>query len=174
MSAPLESPPEPLFYEHGASWYWLLAGPAVALGLLAVQVSGGGGYGPVVPVLFLVMVSGMLGIQVKAARIHASVELTATQLRQGTELLGIDEIVAIYPEKPRDAEPQPWESDRVLGELTSVPRGRGAIGLRLTRRRTVQAWARRHRRLRAALMPLVEQRAAAGPEPLDGDEGLPW
>jgi hypothetical protein len=51
-----------------------------------------------------------------------------------------------------------WQSSRALGELVGVPRRRVGIGLKLTNDRTVQAWARRHRRLRAALTPLVQER----------------
>lgn len=39
-----------------------------------------------------------------------------------------------------------------------MPRGRIGIGLKLTNGRTAQAWARRHRQLRAALTPLVQER----------------
>jgi hypothetical protein len=54
-----------------------------------------------------------------------------------------------------------------------VPKGRIGIGVRLTGGRTAQAWARRHRHLRAALTPLVEERVGQGgppPEPRDDDD----
>ena len=53
---------------------------------------------------------------------------------------------------------QKWQEARALGELAGVPRGRIGIGLKLTGGRTAQAWARRHRHLRAALTPLVQER----------------
>jgi hypothetical protein len=102
-------------------------------------------------------VTGFLAIQVKAARIHTSVELTPDHLRQGTERVRVDDIVRIYPE-PTGAEEPKWQSARALGELTGVPRGRTGIGLKLTNDRTAQAWARKHQQLRAALTQLVEER----------------
>jgi hypothetical protein len=145
-----------LFREVGASWAWLLAGPAAAGTMLAIQLSTGYGLQPLVPTVFFVLVTGFLAVQVKAARIHTSVELTAHTLRQGVEILRIDEITRIYPPASGDEVPH-WQSARALGELTGVPRGRTGIGLRLAGGRTAQAWARRHRELREALGNLVEE-----------------
>ena len=155
-------PPGVLFYEQGASWSWLLAGPASGVAMALIQLSAG--YGPqlLVPGIFFVLVTGFLAIQVKAARIHTSVELTPEHLRQGTELLRIDDIVRIYPEPKGPDEPK-WQSARALGELTGVPRGRTGIGLKLTNDRAARAWARKHQQLRAALTHLVEERVP--PEP---------
>lgn len=184
-AAPADEP-APLFYEQGASWYWLLAGPAAALAMLWVQYSSGYGLQVLMPAVFLFLVSGFLGLQVKAARIHSSVELTEQTLRQGTETIRVDEIVLVYPEPAqlsrRAEKPEGWQSARTLGELTGVPRGRIGIGLRLTGGRTVQAWARWHRGLRAALTPLVQQRAGSfGPDLSDAGAdadadgaGPPW
>ena len=100
--------------------------------------------------------------KVKAARIHTSVELTSETLRQGTETIKVAEIVRVYPEPEHpstsEKELERWQSARALGELVGVPKGRTGIGVRLTGGRTAQAWARRHRHLRAALTPLVEER----------------
>ncbi|KUI30447.1 hypothetical protein [Mycobacterium sp. GA-2829] len=148
---------ERLFYEPGASWWWLLAGPAAGGAMLAIQMSAGYGLKPLVPVLFLVLVSGFLSIQVKAARIHTSVELTPETLRQGAEVTKISEIVAVYPPATGSEVPK-WQSARALGELTGVPRGRTGIGLKLDGSRTAQAWARRHAVLREELTRLVEER----------------
>lgn len=150
-------PPEVLFYEQGASWYWLLAGPAAAVAMALIQLSSGYGIQVLVPGIFFVLVTGFLAIQIKAARIHTSVELTPDQLRQGTELLSVDDIVRIYPE-PKGPDEAKWQSARALGELTGVPRRRTGIGLKLTNDRAVQAWARKHEALRAALTHLVEER----------------
>ncbi|MEO6793036.1 MAG: hypothetical protein ABI253_16315 [Mycobacterium sp.] len=152
--------PAPLFFEPGASWYWVLCGPLAAGLLLLIQDSGGQLTALLFPAVLLVLLSGMLAIQVKAARIHTSVELTEDTLRQGTETLRIAEIVMIHPEPPRPTgwrkqQPEKWQDSRALGELSGVPRRRVGIGMRLTGRRTVQAWARDHRRLRAALTELV-------------------
>ncbi|WP_422742296.1 DUF3093 domain-containing protein [Mycobacterium sp. WMMD1722] len=155
-----DAPPvERLFYEPGASWAWLLAGPAAAAAMLAIQISAGYGLQPLVPVLFLVLVSGFLAVQVKAARIHTSVELTPLTLRQGAEIIKVADIVSLYP-PAGGSEVQKWESARALGELTGVPRGRKGIGLALTGKRTAQAWARRHRDLREQLERLVTERTA--------------
>jgi hypothetical protein len=107
-------------------------------------------------------VTGFLAIQIKAARIHTSVELTPDHLRQGAERISIDDIVRIYPEASGPESPK-WQSSRALGELTGVPRGRTGIGLKLTNGRGAQAWARKHQRLRGELTPLVEERIP--PEP---------
>ncbi|MBI3225670.1 MAG: DUF3093 domain-containing protein [Mycolicibacterium cosmeticum] len=145
---------EVLFFEPGASWWWLLVGPLSALAMVLIQVTGGGGIAFGVPAIFLVLVSGFLGIQIKAARIHTSVELTPTTLRQGTEFIDTADIVRIFPEA-KGAEAEKWQSYRALGELTGVPRGRTGIGLKMTDGRSGQAWARRHRTLRAALDAIV-------------------
>ena len=150
-------PPQVLFYEQGASWWWLAAGPAAAIAMGLIQASAGYGFQWLVPGVFLVLVSGFLAIQVKAARIHTSVELTPETLRQGTERIRTDEIVRIYPEASGSEAPK-WQSARALGELTGVPRGRTGIGLKMTNDRTAQAWARKHRQLRETLTQLVEER----------------
>ncbi|MGH9058636.1 MAG: hypothetical protein ACRDZY_03835, partial [Acidimicrobiales bacterium] len=86
------SEPAPLFHECGASWYWVLAGPVAAGAMLMVERTSGLGFQLLVPAVFLVVVSGFVGLQVKAARIHTSVELTEHTLRQGTEVLRIADI----------------------------------------------------------------------------------
>ena len=106
--------------------------------------------------MFLVLVTGFLGLQVKAARIHTSVELTREYLRQGTETILLSEIARIYPEADGPEVPK-WQSYRALGELTGVPRGRTGIGLKLSGDRRAQAWARRHRNLRIALTSVVDE-----------------
>nr|WP_236950257.1 DUF3093 family protein [Mycobacterium sp. MS1601] len=200
-----EGPQRVLFFEKGASWYWVLAGPAAALAILGIQLSSGAGVQWVVPTAFFVLVSGFIAVQIKAARIHTSVELTETSLRQGTQTISVDEIVSVYPApknatrsyyddrllnknagkgnalasramkkagidpadlpapKPKEADDSAtvakWQSARALGELTGVPRGRTGIGLKLTKGRTAQAWARRHAELRAALTELMDSRS---------------
>lgn len=124
-----------------------------------IERSSGYGWQVWLPVVFLVLVTAFVGLQVKAARIHASVELTEQILRQGTETIPVTEILGIFPEaKAGDAAPQRWQSARALGELVGVPRGRVGVGLKLAGGRTAQAWARRHRDLRAALTSLLEKR----------------
>lgn len=177
------APPAPLFFECGASWYWVLFGPVAGGLLLLIQNSGGGEFQPLIPAVMMALVSGMLAIQVKAARIHTSVELTRDTLRQGTETLRLAEIVMIYPEAKRPtgwgkAQPEKWQESRALGELSGVPRRRVGIGLRLSGRRTVQAWARDHRRLRAALTELLPEAIPPGeltsPDVDDDAEESSW
>ena len=169
--------PKPLFYEPGASWFWVLTGPAAAVSMILIEIWSGAGVQLVVPVIFLVMVSAFVALQVKAARIHVSVELTEDALREGTETILVSEIVKVYPEAEHsvvsDKELAPWQSARAIGELVGVPRGRVGIGLKLTEGRTAQAWARRHRELRAALTPLVQERvdpARSDVVDMDGDD----
>lgn len=150
---------EVLFYEQGASWAWLLLGPFAGIGMAILQKTGGYGHDLWIPIVFLVLVSVFVAIQIKAARIHTSVELTAETLRQGAETIQVDEIVSIYPEASGSEVPK-WQSARALGELSGVPRGRTGIGLKLTGARTAQAWARKHRKLREVLTPLVEERTS--------------
>lgn len=165
---------KPLFSEPGASWYWLLAGPAAAASVILIEMSSHNGVGLAIPVIFLVMVSLFLGIQIKAARIHTCVELTEDALRQGTETILVREIVKVYPEAENSvASGLPlarWQTARTLGELNGVPRGRVGIGLKLTGGRTAQAWARRHRHLRDALTALVQERVGPTPDLIDDDE----
>jgi hypothetical protein len=176
--AAADTAPEPIFVEHGASWYWVVSGPVAALAMLLIQITSHSGVQPVVPLAFLLLVSGFVTLQVKAARIHTSVELTSDHLRQGTETISVDEIVTIYPapqsstgpgsyferkylvsvNKEEKKELEKWQSAHALGELNGVPRGRTGIGMKLNRGRTVQAWARNHQELRAALTRLVQER----------------
>lgn len=158
MSA-ASAPATVLFREPGASWAWVLIGPASAGAMTLIQMSVGYGPQPLVPSIFLVLVSGFLAVQVKAARMHTSVELTPEALRQGAETIRTEEIVRIYP-APEGSEKPTWQSARALGELSGVPKGRTGIGLRLTNGRTAQAWARRHRELRAALVEVLDGRAS--------------
>ncbi|EUA22503.1 conserved transmembrane domain protein [Mycobacterium xenopi 3993] len=98
MTSGTDREPKRLFYEPGASWYWVLVGPVTAVAMLFIEKSAGYGWNVLVPMVFLVLVSGFLAIQVKAARIHTSVELTEDTLRQGTETIKVAEIVKVYPE----------------------------------------------------------------------------
>lgn len=173
-------PPAPLFFERGAGWWWVSFGPIAAGLLLAIQHASGFGFQPVAPAVLLVLVSVMLAIQVQAARIHTSVELSHDTLRQGTETIRVTEIVALYPQAARPTgwgkqQREKWQDSRALGELSGVPRRRVGIGLRLTGRRTVQAWARDHRRLRAALADLIPAAAVLGESTdTDIDDGTSW
>lgn len=169
----------PIYAESGASWLWLLAGPVAGLIMVIVQYRAGLGLRLAVPVMFMVLVSGFLALQVKAARVHTSLELTADALRQGTETLPLKEIVSIYPEPENTVKAagfidkwqgralglsasgplEKWQTSRALGELSGVPKGRTPIGLRLTGSRYVQAWARDPDAFRTELSRLVPEEA---------------
>lgn len=198
--APVTDPttlePERLFVEPGANWWWVILGPISGAVMLSLEISSGMGPQPVVPLIFVAMVSGFIALQVKAARIHTSVVLTRDTLRQGTETIAIDEILTVYPEPDTGRrsykDPMPnkgaaqraakqaeaWQSARALGELSAVPKGRKGIGLKLTGKRTVQAWARHHRQLRAALTPLIEERhgefVSDSADDQDGGDDIRW
>ena len=144
-------PPNVLFYEQGASWLWVLTGPAAGIAMLLIQISAGLGIQWIVPTAFFALVTSFVAVQVKAARIHTSVELTPTTLREGTEITEIDDIVRIYPE-PTGPDAPKWQSARALGELAGVPKGRTGIGLK-------------HQQLRSALVHLMDERIPPEPKP---------
>lgn len=154
---------ERLFYERGGSWLWILVGPISAATLLVLQHTSGQGIQPMVPLVILVLVTVFLAIQLKAARIHTSVELTRDMLREGTEVTSVNQILGLFPEPEftlKTGQPlEPWQTARVLGELDNVPRGRTAIGIQLSGERIAQAWARNPQGLREALTKLIEARA---------------
>ena len=160
---PEKGPEERLFYERGGSWVWLLVGPIAAVTMLILQHASGQGIHPTVPLVFLVLVTGFLALQLKASRIHTSVELTRDMLREGTEVTSVSQILGLFPELKftlKSGEPlEQWQTARVLGELDNVPRGRTPIGIELSGDRIAQAWARNDRGLRAALTELIEARA---------------
>jgi hypothetical protein len=157
--------PQVLFLEKGASWYWLIAGPASGLAMLLIQLKGGVGIKLAVPILFLVLVTGFVALQIKAARVHTSVELTTETLRSGTEFTPVSAIIKVYPELTRANKGEDftkkWVDARSLGELSGVPRGRRPIGIGMTGDRTARAWARKHRELRKVLDELVESKQTA-------------
>jgi len=149
---PEEPDGEPrLFYEPGSRWRWLFLGPLAGLIMFGLQVWGKAGLSPVMPLIAAAIVAFFISLQIYAARVHATVELTPTELRQGGETLAVSQIKWLYP----DADRHVWEESRPLGELTGVPKGRKPVGLRLTAGRRAQAWAKKHEELRAALATLV-------------------
>lgn len=143
-----------LFAEPGARWRTLAWGPVFCGVVLILELV----TGPVIHwfalALFAVLLTGFTYVQVSAARRHVSVELTPVWLRQGTETLDLSDIDVVLPPADYsngDHEPKRWETARVLGELSTVPRRRHGIGLRLVGGTLVQAWAKDEDGLRAAL-----------------------
>src|SRR6202008_3627464 len=115
-------------YEPGASWLWVALGPLSAAALILIGGWGGAPVSFVVPVIFLVLVSAFVALQVKAARIHVSVELTENALRQGTETVLVREIVRVYPEPENHVASEKtlakWQSARPLGGVVGGTRDR--------------------------------------------------
>ncbi|WP_225731601.1 MULTISPECIES: DUF3093 family protein [unclassified Nocardia] len=147
-----------LFSEPGARWRAVAYGPLLCLAVLLMEVATGTDIHWFALIFCAALIAGFVALQVVAGRRHVSVELTDTALRDGTETLPLDTIAEVLPERDehakKDAE---WESARALGELTGVPRRRKGIGLRLADGGLVQAWARDHRGLRAALTEALER-----------------
>ncbi len=105
-----------------------------------------------------VVLMGFTAVQIVAARRHVTVILTADELTQGTENVAVADIAEVYPEPDYAANGntlEKWQSARVLGELSGVPRGRTAVGLRLRGQGVVQAWAKDDEALREHLLRVV-------------------
>lgn len=159
-----DSASEVLFYEPGSRMSAVALGPAFCLVALVIELF----TGPVVHwfglAMFAVILTGLVYVQVTAARRHVSVELTDAMLRQGTEEVPVDEIAEVFPESDDSAyedEMEPWETARALGELSGVPRRRHSIGLRLTTGGLVRAWAKDDIALREALNQVMARRGEA-------------
>ncbi|MBF6187007.1 MULTISPECIES: DUF3093 family protein [Nocardia] len=155
-----------LFTEPGARWRAVAYGPVLCLVILVLELVTGGPVHWFALVFCAVLVAAFVALQVYAARTHVSVELTPAALRQGTETLPLAAIDEVLPERDEDSwDDEEWESARALGELTGVPRRRKGIGLRLREGGMVQAWARDHRGLRAALTGALAEQAGSADRP---------
>lgn len=163
-----EPPAEPLFFEGGGQWrsvaypaLWCTAGGILELltGQLHLWLWLGAA----------AVLCGFKALSVLAMREHKSVELTASELREGTELLALSEIAQIYPEldpqRAHDDPQQPWELARALGGSPTVPGRCEGVGLRLVDGRLVQAWARDTDRFRDQLEAATAAVATAAPRP---------
>ncbi|WP_067468833.1 hypothetical protein [Nocardia amamiensis] len=148
-----------LFAEPGARWRAVFYGPVLCLAILVLELVTGGGSVHWFALLFCaVLIAGFVALQVLAGKRHVSVELTSTTLRSGTETLPLSSVAEVLPERDEESwDDEPWESARALGELTGVPRRRTGIGLRLADDTLVQAWAKDHKALRAALTGAVRR-----------------
>ncbi|WP_238815594.1 hypothetical protein [Nocardia brasiliensis] len=151
-----------LFAEPGARWRTTAYGPILCLIILILELATGSAVHWFALLFCGSLIAGFVVLQVVAGRRHVSVELTGTTLRQGTETLPLSTIAAVLPERDEDAwDDEEWESARALGELSGVPRRRTGIGLRLADGGYVQAWARDHRALRAALETTIGNKSDA-------------
>lgn len=146
-----------IYAEDGWSWGWILAAPifCTAAGLFEVATGA-----PVHWLMLIVCALGTMfthGIMIAATRVHGRLRVTDQSVWQGTEELGYDEVEGVLPE--------PIAGTRLLGELRSVPRKRGEVGLKLTDGSLVRTFARDPEALSDAL---VSQVGTAEP-PLDDD-----
>lgn len=143
--------------EPGGRWRSVLWGPAFALLGLVVEPATGSTPHPWLWLGTAVLLGGLTGLQVAAARTHTSVAVTDRVLRQGPAELDLDEIAVVHGPSRRAAfdDPwEPWETAPALGGPT-VPRRRTGVGLDLADGRVVQAWARDDEGLRTALLEVV-------------------
>lgn len=142
---------EELFYEPGGSWWVVAIGPALIVAILLMEIFSEGQVHWAALSMFCVILVGFTVLQVAAARKHVSVRLTETTLRQGAQIIRLDEIAEVYPEN-RAQTHQKWESARALGELPAVPRRRKGVGVKLKDGGKLrQAWARDVDRFRSEL-----------------------
>jgi len=152
--------PEPpvRYREPGARWRSVAYGPVFCAVILVIEISFGAPVHWFGLIAFAALLAGFVALQVVAGKKHVSVELTDTTLRQGTEVISLADIAYLYPEADdyRRRE-EPWEEARALGELSDVPRGRTAIGVKLRGDIMVRAWARNDERLREHLTSALER-----------------
>ncbi|WP_280266431.1 hypothetical protein [Nocardia wallacei] len=167
-----QTAPEALFAEPGARWRTVAYGPLLCLAILGLELGLRARDVHWFGLAFCaVLLAGFVTLQVVAGRRHVSVELTGTTLREGTETLPLNSIAEVFPEPDEESWDEPdWQSARALGELTGVPRRRKGIGLKLRDGGLVQAWARDHRGLRAALNEALERLPDAAEPKASGDD----
>ena len=157
------APEVAVFTEPGGRWRTVALGPILCLVVLIADVFVGAGVHVFGLALFAAVLAGFVALQVLAARRHASVEVTASDLRCGTETVALADIAEVLPPAdPQDEDLQPWETARVLGELSGVPRRRTPVGLRMAGGDTVRAWARDGDGLRAVLESVVTRGEGSG------------
>lgn len=163
-----------LFAEPGARWRSVAYGPLLCLIVLILELVTAARVHWFALIFCAALIAGFVVLQVIAGQRHVSVELTDTALREGTETLPLAAIDAVLPERDEDSwDDEDWESARSLGELSGVPRRRKAIGLRLVDGALVQAWAKDHRGLRAALTTALGGADQAADVAEDADRAAP-
>ncbi|MCW4354959.1 hypothetical protein ONR57_16770 [Hoyosella sp. YIM 151337] len=145
-----------VFIEPGAQWRALLFVPIFCLAGIVAEIWMGGPVHWLGWAIAATLLTSVVAWQVYAARAHLRVELTIGHLRQGAETLALDDVEDVLPSADDDPKlAAQWQSARALGELHGVPRRRTGIGLRLRSGTVVQAWARDHATLRAALQQVL-------------------
>lgn len=171
---PPETAAEPvLFGEPGARWRVVGYGPLLCLVVLIVELATGSAVHWLTLPICAVVLAAAVSVQVVAARRHASVELTPTTLRNGTEAIELTQIIEVFP--PRDDRSwdiAAWETARTLGELTDVPRRRGAVGIKLRKGMLARAWAKDDTTLRTELVTALGGTGDRWPS-IDSDDEVP-
>lgn len=154
---------ETLFEEIGGRWRVVWIGPIICLIALAIEWATGPAihWGALAGIAVILALFSALVVH--ASRIHVSVFLTPSELRQGDQTVPVDDIVEVIP--PTDYErtrgrSAAWESAPALGGLSNVPRKRTGIGVRFQDGTVAQAWARDHETLREKLTELVGSRGS--------------
>ncbi|CAM3638430.1 hypothetical protein KIPE111705_18235 [Kibdelosporangium persicum] len=143
MSAPV------LYSEPGSTWWPVLWGPIFAVvGALVEWMTGPVHTAAWVIVAFLF--AGASAVWVQARRKICSVELTHLTLRQGREVIPLEQIVAA------DEEVGTPMAARVLGGGLAVPRKFDSVPVKLYDGTTVLAWAKDGEALRAALRERID------------------
>lgn len=143
------------FSEPGGHWRAVAYGPLLCLAVVVVELLLGGPVHWFGLALCAVLLAGFAWVQVVAARRHASVCLTDTAVRCGTETLPLSEVAEVLDPDADNLAPV-----RVLGELSGVPRRRTGVALRLRDGGRVQAWARDEQALRRELTAAVQAQDA--------------
>ncbi|MFD0365118.1 hypothetical protein ACFQZZ_27105 [Nocardia sp. GCM10030253] len=163
-----------LFAEPGARWRSVSYGPGLCSIILFIELVTASRVHWFALIFCAALIAVFVVLQVIAGQRHVSVELTENALREGTETLPLTTIDAVLPERDEDSwDDEDWESARALGELSGVPRRRSGIGLRLADGSLVQAWAKDHRGLRAALTETLDrQRGTGSIDTVEGSEGI--
>lgn len=161
MMATTEANRKLLFYELGANWIWLLSVPAAATAVIFMKSWSGASMHLVVLLIFLVLVSGFVGFQVKPVQIQCSVELTDDTLRRDAETILVTEILKILSGS------REFTDVRQGVEAVAVGAGAWLIGCGAARPRWYRTKAQRgsyraglgpsYRHSRAALTPLVQE-----------------
>lgn len=143
-----------LHSEPGAPWWPVAIGPALALAGYLAESTAPGGADPSVWLTLGVVVGGVIALIVQARRRFLRVVVTSRTLRQGGQLLDLDELVGLRPDDDSGS-----YGIRVLGDHPAVPRRYEHVVLVLRDGLLRVAWARDGAALRRALTSVLATRA---------------
>jgi hypothetical protein len=142
-----------LYSEPGAPWWPVAIGPVLALAGYLAESTAPGGADPSVWLTLGVVVGGVIALIVQARRRFLRVVVTPRTLRQGGQLLDLDELVGLRPDDGSGA-----YGIRVLGDHPAVPRRYEHAVLVLRDGLLRVAWARDGAALRRALTSVLAAR----------------